>query len=65
MVGAKKHSGVAKRHHVSYEDVGEMGAQAAHSALENAGLSLSDIELLLNRVHQVGERLRILQRKIC
>ena len=44
---SEKHSGVAVRHHVSHEDVGEMGAQAAHSALENAGLSLSDIDTFI------------------
>ena len=37
--------GVANRHHVSYEDVGEMGALAAQLALKNAGLSLNDIEI--------------------
>ena len=45
---SEKHSGVAKRHHISYEDVGEMGAQAAHSALEKAGLSLSDIDTFIS-----------------
>ena len=44
---SEKHTGVAKRHHVSHEDVGEMGAQAAHSALDHAGLSLSDIDTFI------------------
>jgi 3-oxoacyl-[acyl-carrier-protein] synthase-3 len=44
---SEKHSGVANRHHVSYEDVGEMGALAAQLALKNAGLSLNDIDTFI------------------
>jgi 3-oxoacyl-[acyl-carrier-protein] synthase-3 len=44
---SEKYSGVAKRHHVSHEDVGEMGSQAAQSALNHAGLSISDIDTFI------------------
>ena len=44
---SEKYSGVVKRHHISNEDVGIMGSRAAHSALEQAGLSLSDIDTFI------------------
>lgn len=42
-----KHSGVSVRHQVINENVADLGAKAGQHALENAGLSLSDIDVLI------------------
>ncbi|MCE2712332.1 MAG: hypothetical protein LW688_07315 [Cryomorphaceae bacterium] len=44
---AVKYSGVEARHHVSFEHNDYMGARAAENALEKAGLSLKDIDMIL------------------
>lgn len=41
-------SGVNNRHHVTFESIGYMGARAAEEALNNADLSLGDIDLLIS-----------------
>ena len=43
-----KFSGVKNRHHVSHESNGWMGARALENALENGGLDLSHIDLLIS-----------------
>ncbi len=45
---SKKYSGVSSRHHVTHESNGFMGARAAERALEKAGLSLKDVDLLIS-----------------
>ncbi len=45
---SEKYSGVKSRHHVTFESNGYMGAKAADQALENAGLNLSDVSLLIS-----------------
>lgn len=42
-----KHSGVKTRHQVTTENVADLGARAAQNALENAGLLISDIDVLI------------------
>jgi len=44
---SEKYSGVAIRHHITNEDVAEMGAIAAEQALNNANLSLSDVDVFI------------------
>ncbi len=45
---AEKYSGVRQRHHVTNETNGIMGAKAADRALKNAGLKLSDVDLIIS-----------------
>ena len=45
---SERNSGVFSRHRASFESNGYMGARAAESALEKAGISLSDIDLLIS-----------------
>lgn len=45
---SKLNSGVNKRHQVSFETIGYMGARAAEEALEKADLNLSDIDILIS-----------------
>jgi 3-oxoacyl-[acyl-carrier-protein] synthase-3 len=45
---SERNSGVYFRHRASFESNGYMGARAAESALEKAGISLSDIDLLIS-----------------
>lgn len=42
-----KHSGVSVRHQVITENVADLGAKACQHALDNAGLSLSDIDVMI------------------
>lgn len=44
----EKHNGVCQRHWVTTETASFMAAQAAHEALANAGMSLNDIDLIIN-----------------
>ena len=45
---SKKFSGVASRHHVTFESNAYMGAKAIESALEKSSLNLSDIDLIIS-----------------
>lgn len=45
---AEKYSGVKERHHAKNISGGEMGARAVEAALQNANLSLEDIDLLIS-----------------
>lgn len=45
---SEKYSGVKSRHHVTFETNGFMGARAAEQALKRAGLTLSDIDMLIS-----------------
>jgi 3-oxoacyl-[acyl-carrier-protein] synthase-3 len=45
---SEKYSGVANRHHVTFESNGYMGARAIEAALENSNLQLSDIDLIIS-----------------
>ena len=42
-----KYSGVSVRHHVTIENVAELGAKAGQNALDNAGLTLNDIDVII------------------
>lgn len=44
----EKKSGVKKRHYIENETASEMGAKAATQALQNAGLQLDDIDLIVS-----------------
>jgi 3-oxoacyl-[acyl-carrier-protein] synthase-3 len=43
-----KYSGVNARHHVTFESNGYMGARAIENAIENTGISLSEIDLIIS-----------------
>lgn len=45
---SEKYSGVATRHHVTTESIAFMGARAAEQALANAGMKLSDMDMLIS-----------------
>ena len=45
---SEKYSGVKKRHHVTFETNGYMGARAIEDALEKCNLSLSEIDLIIS-----------------
>ena len=45
---SEKYSGVHKRHHVTFESNGYMGARAVEDALENCELDLSDMDLIVS-----------------
>lgn len=45
---SEKYSGVKNRHQATFETIGYMGARATEAALANAGLQLSDIDLLIS-----------------
>jgi len=45
---SEKYSGVQKRHHVTFESNGYMGARAIEDALNNSELDLSDIDLIVS-----------------
>jgi 3-oxoacyl-[acyl-carrier-protein] synthase-3 len=45
---SEKFSGVISRHQVSFETNGYMGARAVEAALDNAGLKLSDIDMIIS-----------------
>jgi 3-oxoacyl-[acyl-carrier-protein] synthase-3 len=45
---SERYSGVKSRHHVTFENNGYMGARAVERALEDAGLELSAVDLLLS-----------------
>lgn len=45
---SEKYSGVKNRHHVTFESNAYMGARAIESALENANLHLSEIDLIVS-----------------
>ena len=44
---SEKYSGVRRRHHVTFESNGYMGARAIESALEDSELDMSDIDLII------------------
>ena len=44
---SEKYNGVKVRHHVSNENVADMGAYAAQQALDNASLKLNDIDVFI------------------
>jgi 3-oxoacyl-[acyl-carrier-protein] synthase-3 len=44
---SKKYTGVEFRHHVTFESNGYMGARAAEEALNNAGMDLSKIDMII------------------
>ncbi|AUP80986.1 3-oxoacyl-ACP synthase III family protein [Flavivirga eckloniae] len=44
---SEKYSGVKNRHHVTHETNGFMGARAAEQALQNTGLTLEAIDMLI------------------
>ncbi len=44
---SEKFNGVEVRHHVSNENVADLGAEAAQQALDNAGLQLNDIDVFI------------------
>jgi 3-oxoacyl-[acyl-carrier-protein] synthase-3 len=44
---SEKYSGVESRHHVTFEHNDYMGARAAEQALEKAGMSLRDIDMVI------------------
>lgn len=43
-----KYSGVASRHHVTFETGGYMGARAVENALQAANIQLTDVDLLIS-----------------
>ncbi len=45
---SEKYSGVKKRHHVTFETNGYMGARAIEDVLEKCNLSLSEIDLIIS-----------------
>lgn len=45
---SEKYSGVQKRHHVTFESNGYMGARAVENALENCEIGLSEIDLIVS-----------------
>ncbi len=45
---SEKYSGVHKRHHVTFESNGYMGARAVENALENCEIGLSEIDLIVS-----------------
>ena len=45
---SEKFSGVANRHHATFESNGYMGARAIESALQNSDLDLKDIDLIIS-----------------
>src|SRR5688500_4560063 len=45
---SERYSGVKSRHHVTFESNGYMGARAIENALENANVSLSEIDLIIS-----------------
>ncbi len=45
---SERYSGVAARHHVTFESNGYMGARAIEHALENCQISLSEIDMILS-----------------
>ncbi len=44
---SEKYSGVHSRHHVTFESNGYMAAQAIERALESAGMSIADMDLII------------------
>ncbi|MGL6267952.1 MAG: 3-oxoacyl-[acyl-carrier-protein] synthase III C-terminal domain-containing protein [Chitinophagaceae bacterium] len=45
---SEKYSGVLSRHQVSFETNGYMGGRAVEAALKNAGLKLSDMDMIIS-----------------
>jgi 3-oxoacyl-[acyl-carrier-protein] synthase-3 len=45
---SEKYSGVASRHHISFESNGYMGARAIEMALENCDLMLDDVDMIIS-----------------
>lgn len=45
---SERYSGVRARHHATFESNGYMGARAIEQAMENCGLSLSDVDMIIS-----------------